>query len=98
MSNEIPDGMDETPLHPQTVEGKIHEMRDIGVDLLGSTDRLVQVLSNYPSPSDHNIRVLPNAGLQALGAHIMKITTLCQLQTDTITQLYGELRGPESAW
>jgi len=87
--NEIPDGLDETPLHPQTVEGKIREMRDIGIDLLESTDRLIEALSHMHRPPN-----LIDDMLQALGEHIMKITTITQLQTDTITQLYGELRGP----
>jgi hypothetical protein len=89
--NDIPDGMDETPLYPQTVEGKIMEMRDIGAGLLESTDRLIEEIGHHRSLSIHL-----NAGpaLRALGEHIVKLTTLTQLQTDTITQLYGELRGP----
>jgi hypothetical protein len=93
--DEIPDGMDETPLHPQTVEGKIQEMRDIGVGLLESTDRLVEALKAHQPPK---IQLDAGPVLHALSEHIMKLTTLTQLQTDTITQLYGELRGPQDAW
>lgn len=91
MTDEVPDGMDETPLHPQTVEGKITEMRDIGLALIESTDRLIEEIGHHRSLSIH---VNSGAALRALGEHIVKLTTLTQLQTDTITQLYGELRGP----
>ena len=89
--NEIPDSMGEMPLHPQTVEGKIMEMRDIGVALIESTDRLIEEIDHHRSLSIH---VTVGPALRALGEHILKLTTLTQLQTDTITQLYGELRGP----
>lgn len=101
MIDEIPDGMDETPLHPQTVEGKIREMRDIGVELLESTDELGRLLKLV----DINLKNLARqkSGVSVDGVtqwlwvltwNVLKISTLCQLQTDTITQLYGELRGP----
>jgi hypothetical protein len=98
---EIPDGMDETPLHPQTVEGKIREMRDIGVSLLESTDSLGETLKLV---EDHLRWIADQRGdvtvdgttqwLADLTKHVFRLSTLCQLQTDTITQLYGELRGP----
>jgi len=92
MPNEIPDGMDETPLHPKTVEGKIMEMRDIGVDLIESTDALISALETlHPKTVEGASQ---NDAIRLMSAHIMRLTTLSQLQTDTITQLYGELRGP----
>ncbi len=100
MPEEIPDGMDETPVHPRTVEGKIMEMRDVGVALFESTDELGELMKNL---QDY-VRARSPEGLvtisgterwfDALTRHILKLSTLTQLQTDAITQLYGELSGP----
>jgi len=95
MAEEIPDGMDEIPLHPQTVEGKIREMRDIGLALIDSTDEIMKAVETLGQ--EHMIQVgmtSRNAAIRLLTGHILKLSTLTQLQTDTITQLYGELRGP----
>jgi len=103
MTDEIPDSLDDTPLHPQTVEGKIHEMRDIGLELLDSTDELgksLQLARAHYATLQRAKGGCPitvrgeDVWLQTLTTHLLKLTTLCQLQTDTITQLYGELRGP----
>lgn len=98
--NEIPDGMDEMPLHPQTVEGKIREMRDIGVELIESTDSTRAQAEKFQTwvaevrADDARMLFQSDEVVSGLLEIVGKLSTLVQLQTDTITQLYGELRGP----
>jgi len=101
MNDEIPDGLDETPLHPQTVEGKIREMRDIGVDLIEITDAMKDQVESFQKwvaevDADPNQQMfIQEKVLSRVLEYLGKLGTLSQLQTDTITQLYGELRGPQ---
>jgi hypothetical protein len=101
MSDEIPDGLDETPIHPKTVEGKIMEMRDLGAALVEITDELTAAVEKTADRTCFTCAVeCPTRGqiprLQT--AFMLKLSTIVQLQTDTITQLYGELRNPQDSW
>ena len=96
----VPEGVSPEDEAPRTVRGKIEEMREIGVALIRQSDKLVaygKMLQEHHAQMAAAGRFTVSSELDWLAdltQFSLKLWTLSQLQTDCITQLYGELSGP----